>query len=148
MSALLFSYGSNHPGQLAERLGHTVQTQAAYLPDYVRVFRGWSQRWGGGVASIKSEPGGVVYGSAATVSAADLARLDVYEGIATGNYKRKTIAVVIGDGRRAKAIAYVATSTEKNPPSREYLKAVAKNITTHWSGSDGRPVTYKDIVVR
>lgn len=143
----LFSYGSNHPAQLAERLGRKVKTRAASLEGYERVFRGWSQNWGGGVASLQPKRGAVVYGLVAKVSSADLAKMDRFEGIASGNYKRKKLPVVLGDGTNAMAVAYVSTSTEKNAPTHEYLQAVAKTIGAHWRGDSGA-VSWRDVTVR
>ena len=141
----LFSYGSNSPRQLAERLGHPVQGRAASVDGYLRAFRGWSQRWEGGVATLI--PGrGKTYGYIAEVTPADLAVLDRYEGVATGNYYRETMTVTTDDGT-VQAIAYLASSTEKNAPSRAYKRAVAETIGAFWEGSSG-PVTEDDITVR
>jgi cation transport regulator ChaC len=142
----LFSYGSNSPRQLAERLGHPVQGRAAFVEGYLRAFRGWSQRWEGGVATLI--PGrGKTYGYIAEVAPADLAVLDRYEGVATGNYYRETMTVTTDDGDTVQAIAYLASSTEKNAPSRAYKRAVAETIGAFWEGSNG-PVTEEDITVR
>jgi cation transport regulator ChaC len=146
--ALLFSYGSNHPVQMAERLGRDVETMGAFLPGYVRVFRGWSQRWGGGVASLKKEKGGVVFGLVTEADAADLAKMDRFEGVGSGNYKRQTVPVVLATGERVKAVAYVSTSAEFNMPSREYLEAVARTVGTHWRGDHDTKITWQDITVR
>lgn len=141
----LFSYGSNSPRQLAERLGHPVQGRAAFVDGYLRAFRGWSQRWEGGVATLI--PGrGKTYGYVAEVTPADLAVLDRYEGVATGNYYRETMTVTTDDGT-VQAIAYLASSAEKNAPSRAYKRAVAETIGAFWEGSNG-PVTEEDITVR
>jgi gamma-glutamylcyclotransferase (GGCT)/AIG2-like uncharacterized protein YtfP len=144
----LFSYGSNHPAQMAERLGRSVETMGAFLPGYVRVFRGWSQRWEGGVASLKKEKGGVVFGLVVEVDWADLEKMDRFEGVASGNYKRQGVTVALATGERAKAIAYVSTSTGFNAPSRGYLEAVAKTVGTHWRNERDAKITWQDITVR
>ena len=142
----LFSYGSNSPRQLAERLGHAVTGRAAFVDGYLRAFRGWSNRWEGGVATLI--PGrGKTYGYIAEVTPADLAVLDRYEGVATGNYRRQPLTVTTNDGDVVEAIAYLASSTEKNAPSRAYKRAVAETISAFWEGSSG-PVTEEDITVR
>jgi len=146
-ASLLFSYGSNTPAQLAERLGRPVETGGAFLPGYVRVFRGMSQRWGGGVASLDPQSGGVTYGLVSPVSAADLARMDQFEGVASGSYARKNVKVMLADGTKRDAVAYVSRSAEFNAPSRKYLEAVAKTVDAHWK-EGGRRVTWKDIDVR
>jgi cation transport regulator ChaC len=143
----LFSYGSNSPRQLAERLGHSVKGVGAYAPGMVRAFRGQSRTWGGGVATLICETGGKAFGYIAEVTEADLAILDRYEG-APRNYKQTKVDVVTEDGRKVKAMAYLATSTVKTPPSRAYLEAVAETINTFWSNSDGSVVTWHDITAR
>lgn len=148
---LLFSYGSNHPQQLADRLGKRVTGDPAYAPEYERVFRGWSQNWGGGVASLRPKKDAVVYGYVSPVSEADLKLLDRYEGVATGNYRRMTLTVVVGEdplrrGKKERAVAYVSRSDEFNEPTRAYLEAVAKTISSFWEEDD--PITWKSIEVR
>ncbi len=139
----LFSYGSNTLQQLATRVEHELYGEAAFLSGYRRVFRGWSHKWDGGVASLKKESGGVVYGSLVEVSPIDLEYLDRYEGV-PAKYKRNNVMVTTDDGRRVKAVAYVATSRTFNEPSDEYICAVAKTIGEFWS-EGGRPVTIEDI---
>ena len=142
----LFSYGSNSPRQLAERLGHAVKGRAAFVEGHLRAFRGWSNRWEGGVATLI--PGrGKTFGYIAEVTPDDLAILDRYEGVATGNYRRANMQVTTNDGEKVQAIAYLASSTEKNAPSRAYKRAVAETIGAFWEGSSG-PVTEDDITVR
>lgn len=142
--AWLFCYGSNHVEQLLERIEKTsVTTVGAWLPGYRRVFRGWSDRWGGGVASLKKDDDGVVYGYIAKVTNDDLDVLDRYEGVASGKYKRKTISVETNDGSK-KAIAYVSMSTEHNSPSLKYLKACAKTVGEFWTGEGGKKVVPGD----
>ena len=142
----LFSYGSNSPRQLAERLGHAVKGRAAFVEGHLRAFRGWSNRWEGGVATLI--PGrGKTFGYIAEVTPDDLAILDRYEGVATGNYRRANMQVTTNDGEKVQAIAYLASSTEKNAPSRAYKRAVAETIGAFWEGENG-PVTEADITVR
>jgi len=136
---LLFSYGSNGIQQLADRLGHPVEALPAYLPEHGRVFRGWSQGWGGGVASILWDPDRTVFGNVTRVSGADLKVLDSYEGanMSPPRYRRKRFKVQVDEGNgfeEKKAIAYVSTSKEFNAPSREYVAAVQRNLQGFWQG--------------
>jgi cation transport regulator ChaC len=142
----LFSYGSNHPGQLAERLRHPVLTLPAYAPGWQRVFRGMSRTWGGGVASLVKKRGATTYGLAIRVTPADLETLDRYEGVPFA-YQRKTIELVIGDERK-RAIAYIARSRTHNPPTPAYLENVAKTISAHWAGAAGGLVLPEEIPIR
>ena len=145
----LFSYGSNSPRQLSERLGRPVAGERAYVTGYRRVFRGHSQRWGGGVASLERASQDRVYGYIEKVSEAELATLDRFEGVAgytTGRYKRlKVIAQT--DSQRRDAVAYVSTSDTFTQPTRAYLEAVAETVGTFWTGSSGKKVSWKDFRV-
>lgn len=143
----LFSYGSNSPEQLEERLGHPVAGVGASVSGFRRVFRGWSQRWGGGVASLEDARGATTYGWAAQVSESDLVTLDRHEGVATGNYRRAKVRIELADGRGVDAVAYVSTSSEHNRPSTRYLEACARTVGSFWS-EDDRPVTAGDFPIR
>lgn len=143
----LFCYGSNDPQQLGERLNRrSIEGVGAWVEGYGRVFRGYSQRWGGGVASIEKDPRRNVYGWVAKVSASELTTLDRFEGVASGNYKRVNIKVETLDGDTLSAIAYVSTSRDFNRPSQAYLNAVLKTISTFWS-DDGKPIKIGDIPI-
>ena len=150
---LLFSYGSNHPAQLSERLDHPVVPIAAYLPGWGRVFRGHSQRWGGAVATLERDATRTAFGLVISVSPADLAALDVAEGVALGLYRRAKVTVrVLGGDRREEdrqAVTYLrARSPSEDPlgvPSAAYREAVARTVGTFWSNADGSPVRASDI---
>lgn len=141
----LFSYGSNNPDQLAERLERKVKTKGAYAEDMARIFVGHSRKWNGAVASIERQEGKKVYGLVAEVTEADLKKMDVFEGVASGKYKRKKIKVTLQSGEEVSAIAYIASDSTRGRPSREYLEAVAKTISAHWKGSRGEDVKVSDI---
>jgi gamma-glutamylcyclotransferase (GGCT)/AIG2-like uncharacterized protein YtfP len=139
---LLFCYGSNNPAQLRKRIGEPKSMEGAYAPSHSRVFRGWSKKWQGGVASLVPSTKRHAYGYVAEVTEDQLALMDQYEGVASGNYVRKTIPVVV-NGEATKAIAYVSTSEEFNQPTDAYLQAVLKTIRAFWQVDGG----VRDIVV-
>jgi cation transport regulator ChaC len=139
--ALLFSYGSNYPEQLAERLGRNVETWPAYTDGFERVFRNYSTRWGGGVASLVPSPDARTLGHVTRVSAEDFRILDAREGVPM-SYLRTEIPVVITQGP-TEAQVYIARSNEFHRPSRAYLEAVARTISEHWE-----PVDWRDIPIR
>lgn len=122
--------------------------RSAYAPGWKRVFRGYSYGWDGGVASMDRDADYTTFGFVAPVSIRDLSVLDQYEGVDSGNYKRRTIDVVTFDGKRLKAVAYLATSKEFNEPSEGYLAAVTETISKFWREPDGSKVTKRDIPVR
>ncbi len=131
---LLFSYGSNSPQQLAVRLGHPVQGEAAYLPRHRRVFRGHSYNWDGGVASVVPDDGRHVFGFVFEANRDDVEILDRYEGVAGGYYTRNRVTVTMADGSQRAASVYKATATEPSKPSRRYLKTIADTVGTFWAG--------------
>lgn len=132
MTSWLFSYGSNHPDQLTTRVGPVDEMVAAYASGYRRVFRGWSERWQGGVATlIKAKH--TTFGYIARVTTAQLREMDRYEGVASGKYKRASVTVNTAEHGRVKAVVYLATSKTKSEPSRAYLEAVAKTVGAFWA---------------
>ncbi len=141
----LFNYGSNNPAQLKKRLGYMPTSVRAYLLDHWRVFRGWSMRWGCGVASLEKQEGETVYGYVSFVTEEDLVVLDKFEGVASGKYVRQVKRVELTDANDSPAFVYVSTSREHNEPSREYLEACAETISSFWSSRTGKKVTWKDI---
>ena len=143
---LLFCYGSNNPKQLAERVGEPKWTAPAFSRAYKRVFRGWSERWGGGVASLLKSTSRPTFGYVAMVSSSQLSVMDQYEGVGGGYYVRKEIPVVYVDPKTdervsTKAIAYVATSREFNAPSDKYLDAVFRTIRPFWNIASPAEIT-------
>jgi cation transport regulator ChaC len=128
--SLLFSYGSNYPARLVHHLGHGIETWRASAPGFERVFRGYSTRWGGGVASLFPNSNAETLGYVTRVTAADLRVLDAREEVPNA-YVRWEIPVVIDQGP-TEAWAYIARSHEFYPPSQAYLEAVAKTLAAHW----------------
>ena len=152
----LFCYGSNNPKQLSERLGRKLEPRnikAAYAENWGRVFRGYSNKWGGGVATLVKDKNRNCYGYCVKVSDDELDILDSYEGVPK-SYKRKNIQVRVrsldnkvetGDYFQPRSVVvYLANSKEKNPPSNEYLKAIALTINTKWD-NNGKKVKPSDI---
>lgn len=129
MSQFLFCYGSNNIDQLKERLGHEIKAFPAFISGYRRAFRGYSERWQGGVATlIKKE--GHTYGLAIKVNDHDIKKLDKYEGYPT-YYTRKNLKVNV-DGKIETCVVYLSNSKEQNDPSKAYLKAIYKTVSTFW----------------
>lgn len=148
----VFCYGSNNPDQLAERIGHRPKMEGAYLEGYHRIFVGFSRKWNGGVGSLEKAPGEIVYGLVAYLSQADIRKLDGFEGWNPDNVNGSTIKenlkITTQDGKPLRAIVYLGTATNRNPPSRAYREAIAKTISAFWSSADGSGVSWKDITVR
>jgi hypothetical protein len=72
----LFSYGSNSPKQLYERIGHVSAAKPAYLENHIRIFAGYSKRWNGGIASIWPVEDEKLYGYVTSLTHEQLLQLD------------------------------------------------------------------------
>lgn len=148
----VFCYGSNNPDQLSERIGHRPKMEGAYLEGYQRIFVGYSQKWQGGVGSLKKAPGKQVYGLVAYLSSEDIQKLDRFEGWhpdnVSGSTIKKYLKVTTQQGKKITVLVYLGTATDRNPPSQAYREAIAKTISAFWSGSDGSAVTWQDISFR
>ena len=140
---LYFAFGSNlDPDQMRERCpGHHV-VGMAMLRDHKLVFPLFSERWGGGVASVQLSHGKDMWGVLFELSDEDLRALDGYEGFrAPGDahnlYERELIWVELVrpvDGsvpRRVRACAYLAHTANPSPPSRRYVDALIKGARHH-----------------
>lgn len=121
-----FAYGSNlNQKQMWERCPDSKPMFTAILPNYKLVFVGWSRKWRGGVASIKSFRGERVRGAIYEVSEQCLQRLDRYEV----DYKRFKVNVVGEDDELIEAITYIkAGQLEETPPSKEYLTVIQQGL--------------------
>jgi len=140
---LYFAYGSNlDPDQMRERCPGALTVGLAALHDERVVFPLYSQRWGGGVASVQPAHGGMVWGVLYDLDEQDLAALDGHEGfIATGNqhnlYDREHVTVDLvrpDDGsipRRVRAWIYIARPSNPQPPTRRYLDAILRGARHH-----------------
>lgn len=120
-----FAYGSNLvKKQMRERCPDSKPLYIATLPNYKRVFIGWSRKWRGGVASIKRFSGGKVTGAVYEISEACLRRLDKYEGYPATSERIKVI-VFDEDSNPVEAVTYLVSGRlEETPPSKEYVTLV------------------------
>eukprot|EP00316_Scyphosphaera_apsteinii_P012242 CAMPEP_0119318312 /NCGR_PEP_ID=MMETSP1333-20130426/46027_1 /TAXON_ID=418940 /ORGANISM="Scyphosphaera apsteinii, Strain RCC1455" /LENGTH=407 /DNA_ID=CAMNT_0007324457 /DNA_START=22 /DNA_END=1245 /DNA_ORIENTATION=- len=143
----VFCYGSNGIEQMRERCRNPKLTaRKARLPGSIRVFGGWSSRWGGAVASVLPKHGHSVRGSIVDLSAEELALLDSFEAVKSSKepyaregavYHRQDVIVLAeSDGDQQTpipAVMYVKTDLEwKGPPSAKYLAACVRNVAQFW----------------
>lgn len=136
-----FAYGSNNPGQMADRTGHPVELLGlAKLPDSTFLYQGRSAKWMCGTANVVSSTGSVVYGVLYNVTEEDLEKLDPFEAVKVaddgqqvGRYMRVSADVlVVETGLRVRASMYVMTGyslidRQIYPPSPEYVQAVVRS---------------------
>lgn len=120
-----FAYASNlNRKQMRERCPKAKPLFRARLPHYKLVFAGWSRKWRGGTATIRSSPGDVVVGALYEVSEADLRLLDQHEGVPR-TYDRLKVKVVTEDNDFVEAVTYIRMDrAEETKPSAEYLAVV------------------------
>jgi gamma-glutamylcyclotransferase (GGCT)/AIG2-like uncharacterized protein YtfP len=115
---LYFAYGSNlDPDQMDRRCPDAIAIGAASLADHA--FRIGAR----GYATVSPSPGDTVWGGVWDVSVSDLARLDTYEGVASGMYRRET-ALVDVDGQSVATLIYIEEADDVGSPSDWYLDRV------------------------
>jgi gamma-glutamylcyclotransferase (GGCT)/AIG2-like uncharacterized protein YtfP len=140
---LYFAYGSNlDPDQMRSRCPDHQVVGLAALREHRLTFPLYSNRWGGGVASVQLHHGETVWGVLHELIEKDLEALDGFEGFrGTGDqhnvYDRDQITVELvrpDDGsipRRVRAGIYVARPSNPSPPSRRYLDVLVKGARHH-----------------
>ena len=130
-NALVFAYGSNmNSRQMAARCPGAQVVSVAKLPDHRLTFAGRSARWGGGVATIMPARRSSVVGVVWLVSAANLERLDEFEGYPFV-YERVSVLVDRSEGASLWCYAYVKNAVDElAPPSREYLRTILDGYET------------------
>ena len=117
MAAVMFSYGSNlNIDGMARRCPAAVPIGEFQLPGWRLVFRG--------VADIIREEGAVCYGGIWRITPACERTLDVFEGVASGVYRREFIPIKpLQDGTN-EVLIYTMSSTGIFPPSVDYLNVI------------------------
>ena len=92
------------------------------------VLEGW--RWiitTRGYASIVVSERNYVLGTVYELSEVDLLRLDQFEGVAQGNYRKEIIAVDVG-GRELSCLVYIDSVIEEGAPKEEYVVRINNGI--------------------
>jgi cation transport regulator ChaC len=129
-----FAYGSNlNVDQKEFRTGTIRKAVRCHLKHYRLAF---NKRSGasGVAANIMPQDGQIVWGVAYLCSAEALSKMDSWEGVASGHYRRANVQVQTGDGGTLNAIAYIAEDkyvTEESRPSDEYLQKIISGAQHH-----------------
>jgi gamma-glutamylcyclotransferase len=133
-----FAYASNlSRRQMQERCPGAKPLFRARLPHYKLVFTGWSRKWRGGTATLRSSTGDVVVGAIYEVSQSDLRVLDRQEGI-PGTYSRLKVKVVTEDEDFVEAVTHIRIDqAEETRPSAEYLTVVQEGYKD-WGMASGK----------
>lgn len=115
MSRRYFAYGSNmHLAQMRRRCPHSALIGMGLLPGY---------RWiitSRGYASVIPDPEAMVEGVLYLITAEDECRLDRYEGVAQGHY-RKQVVRVLGHREEHRALVYRDPVEEEGKPKGAYV---------------------------
>lgn len=131
-----FAFGSNmDTAQMKERGVHFRNAKKVFLRNYKLAFDYPSPRYGGaGVADIVLSPGSTVEGVLYQLSEDDLKKLDHFEGVAQGVYRRKDVAVEDQDGFRQRAICYevIEKSDTFISPSKRYIEKLIRGAGVHY----------------
>jgi gamma-glutamylcyclotransferase len=104
---LYFAYGSNlDDEQMRARCASAQAVARAALPNHTLTFGGFSQRWGGAVASVARARGARVEGLLYQLADADLRALDRFEGHPFA-YTRVVKRVLDEQGRQRRVMLYL-----------------------------------------
>ncbi len=114
-----FAYGSNmYRPQMEERCPGAVVAGVGRVPGYR--FRINSC----GVATIVPEEGALIFGVLWELNEENEKRLDGFEGVRNGIYRKETLTVNLLEGGDVRAVAYIAKITEPGPPRAGYLEKI------------------------
>jgi gamma-glutamylcyclotransferase len=119
-----FAYASNlSKKQMRARCLNSKPMFVVTLPNYKLTFTGWSRKWHGGVATIKSFRGEKVRGAIYEVSDACLRQLDKHEP----GYVRFNVTVYDEDNEPHQAVTYIKSGQlEESLPSKEYGEVIRR----------------------
>ncbi len=132
-----FAYGSNLDASRVEaRLGRRPPAHLARL-------RGWrlafNKKDSPVFANIVPAPGDEVWGVVWECPPEDLLRLDCFEGVSGGHYRRLPVEVETADGRMLPAITYVACDDRivaETAPAAWYAGHILRGAREHGLPAD------------
>ncbi|KAF7259821.1 hypothetical protein EG68_02840 [Paragonimus skrjabini miyazakii] len=120
-----FAYGSNLLRQRIQlRNRSAVYVGVGCLTNYVLVFGGKSEYWGGATATIKPSLTDCVYGVVWTLDDEDIASLDAQEGV-PNHYSPFSVSVSVGE-KVFTCRTYALNTEQEGPPSPYYLDIVLR----------------------
>lgn len=144
----LFCYGSNSVNQLKKRLNKkNLDVKKAYLPNYVRIFSGHSNKWNGATSSIMEiSEDYYVKGTLVFLKEEEFKKLDKFEGAHKNPnpfskidniYRRKYVTVKDSNDNEIPCLTYIKNNHNWiSYPSEEYLKAICNNMSEYWTELD------------
>jgi len=121
---IYFAYGSNlDTEQIRRRCPSAHGICTATLAGYRLAFTGRSGLWGGAVATIEPDPDCTTWGALYTLSEADSAELDRWEG-APHAYERIMVDAITNDGQVVPAVTYRKRDRREGKPTAAYVKRI------------------------
>jgi len=137
---LYFAYGSNlDEAQMRARCPSARLIGVAELANHALCFAGFSPAWGGAVASITHRPGFYTPGVLYSMSAADMRKLDAFEGHPFV-YERTRKRITVASGRHVYAFTYVHRGGRFSiGPGPKYLRVIERAYKRH--GFAKQPLT-------
>ena len=127
-----FAYGSNlKRSHLRKIIGEWKQEHCAVLKNFALSFAKGYSKYQSGYANIKPHPDKQVEGVAYLITEQQFKKLDAYEDVGLGVYRRAPVIVETNDD------SFSATTYEMNkeicllPPSSNYLKTVLHGLKEH-----------------
>lgn len=122
---MYFAFGSNmNPDRMRDRKAFFTARVGAKLLDYKMTFS-FKRPDGGGSCNIRPEKDSVVHGVLYTLDAGGLDKLDVFEKVSDGWYRRERVTVENSAGEKVNATTYIVTEQfyqEGLVPYRDYLE--------------------------
>ncbi len=116
---LYFAYGSNMDyAQMAKRCQNYQYISTAVLHNHQFIINSR------GVASIVPKYGEIVYGVIWALSDEDVNRLDRYEGVSSGFYRKETMPVTMPNFLPIDVLIYIATDSAQGKPRPGYLETI------------------------
>jgi hypothetical protein len=147
---LYLAYGSNlDAAQMRRRCPGAMLVGKATLRNHELIFRGYSARWGGSVATVRRRAGRQVDGLVYSLTLKDVASLDRCEGVDLDVYERVSRFAWCWDGRRRRVQTYslrrAAVEWSARPSLRYVIQiwcAYARHGFDHsslWRAVEARP---------
>lgn len=133
----IFSFDAEiTPHRMIEVLGHApFCALPAILERYHLVYKGYSRKWAGALATLERKKDNAVHGSAMFLSLDDINKLANFNQ----SHKQITIRVripITSDIVEAIAFVLADESLIAGEPGKDYLKAMVKHLSFFWS--DGK----------
>ncbi|GAA4970856.1 gamma-glutamylcyclotransferase [Kineococcus glutinatus] len=130
------AYGSNlHPDQMAHRAPHSPRRASGWLTGWRLTFGGEDRGWEGPLATVVEAPQEQVYVALYDITEADEARLDEWEGVGIGLFRKLRVRVHTLDGE-VLAWIYVLDDYEGGLPTARYLGMIADAAEAGGAPSD------------